>query len=58
MFERMVARDKVSWNAMIVGYAQNRHCEEALHLFRRMLASGERPDHVTMVGVLSGCSHA
>ncbi|WOL04080.1 hypothetical protein Cni_G12801 [Canna indica] len=57
-FDKMMARDKVSWNAMIVGYAQNGRAEEALHLFRRMLLSGETPDHVTMIGVLSGCSHA
>ncbi|XP_073012939.1 pentatricopeptide repeat-containing protein At2g13600 [Typha latifolia] len=58
VFERMVERDRVSWNAIIVGYAQNGHGKEALHLFKKMLLSGETPDHVTMIGVLSGCSHA
>ncbi|CAL9081127.1 unnamed protein product [Musa acuminata var. zebrina] len=57
-FDKMIARDKVSWNAMIVGYAQNGLGKDALRLFRRMLLSGETPDHVTMIGVLSGCSHA
>lgn len=57
VFERMIKRDKVSWNAMIVGYAQNGCGEEAIDLYRRMLMS-EAPDHVTMIGVLSGCSHA
>ncbi|KAM0939819.1 putative tetratricopeptide-like helical domain superfamily [Dioscorea sansibarensis] len=58
VFERMIGKDRVSWNAMIVGYAQNGCGEETLHLFQRMLSSGETPDHVTMIGVLSGCSHA
>ncbi|OAY65521.1 pentatricopeptide repeat-containing protein At2g13600 [Ananas comosus] len=58
VFERMIGRDKVTWNAMIVGCAQNGRGKEALHIFDRMLASGENPDHVTMIGVLSGCSHA
>lgn len=58
VFDRMAARDEVSWNAMIVGYAQNGHGQDALCLFRRMLASGKSPDHVTMIGVLSACSHA
>ncbi|EHA8589648.1 pentatricopeptide repeat-containing protein [Cocos nucifera] len=58
VFEKMAGRDRVSWNAMIVGYAQNGHGEEALNLFRRMLLSEETPDDVTMIGVLSACSHA
>ncbi|MQL71143.1 hypothetical protein Taro_003488 [Colocasia esculenta] len=58
VFETMVGRDRVSWNAMIVGHAQNGCGEEALGLFKRMLVSGEKPDHVTMIGVLSACSHA
>ncbi|XP_015573767.2 pentatricopeptide repeat-containing protein At2g13600 [Ricinus communis] len=58
IFENMVERDYVSWNAMIVGYAQNGYGMEALGLFRKMLASGEKPDHVTMIGALCACSHA
>ncbi|KAL2521286.1 Pentatricopeptide repeat-containing protein [Forsythia ovata] len=58
VFRHMVERDRVSWNATIVGYAQNGHGTEALQLFKEMLASGEKPDHVTMIGVLCACSHA
>ncbi|KAG8663198.1 hypothetical protein MANES_01G186900v8 [Manihot esculenta] len=58
IFENMVERDYVSWNAMIVGYAQNGCGIEALELFRKMLACGEKPDHVTMIGALCACSHA
>ncbi|XP_027339392.1 pentatricopeptide repeat-containing protein At2g13600 [Abrus precatorius] len=58
VFEHMVERDIVSWNAMIVGYAQNGYGTEALEIFMKMLVSGEKPDHVTMIGVLSACSHA
>ncbi|XP_006652312.1 pentatricopeptide repeat-containing protein At2g13600 [Oryza brachyantha] len=58
VFERMAARDDVSWNAMIVGYAQNGRAKDALHLFERMLCSNERPDSVTMIGVLSACGHS
>lgn len=58
VFERMVERDVVSWNAMIVGYAQNGYGTNALEIFRKMLVSGQKPDHVTMIGVLSACSHA
>ncbi|XP_019054868.1 PREDICTED: pentatricopeptide repeat-containing protein At2g13600 [Nelumbo nucifera] len=57
VFENMVERDRVSWNAMIVGYAQNGRGSEAVGLFKKMLSSGEKPDHVTMIGVLCACSH-
>ncbi|CAN7118157.1 unnamed protein product [Brassica rapa subsp. narinosa] len=59
VFRKMVERDRVSWNAMIVGFAQNGYGNEALELFREMLGgSGEKPDHITMIGVLSACGHA
>jgi pentatricopeptide repeat protein len=58
VFERMAARDNVSWNAMIVGHAQNGRAKDALHLFERMLRSKESPDSVTMIGVLSACGHS
>ncbi|KAL0449843.1 UNVERIFIED_CONTAM: Pentatricopeptide repeat-containing protein [Sesamum latifolium] len=58
VFRNMIERDGVSFNAMIVGYAQNGQGTEALQLFKEMLDSGEKPDHVTMIGVLCACSHA
>lgn len=58
VFRRMVEKDHVSWNAMIVGHAQNGNANEALEFFHEMLISGEKPDHVTIIGVLSACSHA
>ncbi|XVF44203.1 hypothetical protein PTKIN_Ptkin02bG0102100 [Pterospermum kingtungense] len=54
----MMEKDWVSWNAMIVGYAQNGYGNKALELCKKMLASGEKPDHVTMIGILCACSHA
>ncbi|CAD5318432.1 Pentatricopeptide repeat-containing protein [Arabidopsis thaliana] len=58
VFRKMMERDCVSWNAMIIGFAQNGYGNEALELFREMLESGEKPDHITMIGVLSACGHA
>ncbi|GMN59628.1 hypothetical protein TIFTF001_028719 [Ficus carica] len=57
VFKNMVERDRVSWNVMIVGHAQNGYGAEALGLFSKMLASREQPDNVTMIGVLCACSH-
>ncbi|XP_021713877.1 pentatricopeptide repeat-containing protein At2g13600-like [Chenopodium quinoa] len=58
VFKCMVERDHVSWNSMIVGYAQNGHEIEALEMFKKMIISGQKPDHITMIGVLCACSHA
>lgn len=58
VFQNMMERDHVSWNAMIVGYAQNGYGIEALEMYKRMIVSGEKPDHLTMIGVLCACSHA
>uniref|UniRef100_A0A7N0UGJ7 Uncharacterized protein n=1 Tax=Kalanchoe fedtschenkoi TaxID=63787 RepID=A0A7N0UGJ7_KALFE len=58
LFEKMVERDYVSWNALIVGFAQNGFGSKALEIFNRMLECGEKPDHVTLIGVLCACSHA
>ncbi|KAG4955097.1 hypothetical protein AAZX31_14G192300 [Glycine max] len=48
----------VSHNAMLTAYAMHGHGEEGIALFRRMLASKVRPDHVTFLAVLSSCVHA
>ncbi|VVA99161.1 unnamed protein product [Arabis nemorensis] len=58
VFRKMMERDCVSWNTMIIGFAQNGYGHEALELFREMLDSGEKPDYITMIGVLSACGHA
>ncbi|VFQ66621.1 unnamed protein product [Cuscuta campestris] len=58
VFENMIERDWVSWNTTIVGFAQNGKAIEALEIFNDMLMLGEKPDHVTFIGVLCACSHA
>ncbi|KAK1369779.1 Pentatricopeptide repeat-containing protein [Heracleum sosnowskyi] len=58
VFNIMEERDRVSWNALIVGYAQNGHGLEAIQMFKKMTLLGEKADHVTMIGVLCACSHA
>ncbi|KAK9670598.1 hypothetical protein RND81_13G212000 [Saponaria officinalis] len=58
VFQNMVDRDHVSWNAVIVGYAQNGYGVKSLEMFKKMMISGKKPDHVSMLGVLCACSHA
>ncbi|KAL4198957.1 hypothetical protein AMTRI_Chr03g48700 [Amborella trichopoda] len=57
VFDRMLERETVTWNAMINGYAQNGLAEEALELFRAMQAEAQ-PDSITVIAALSACAHA
>eukprot|EP01018_Ginkgo_biloba_P026783 Gb_12573 [translate_table: standard] len=58
LFDKMSNRNVVSWNAMIAGYAQNGHANEALTLFYQMQLQEEIPDSVTIVSVLHACTRS
>eukprot|EP01018_Ginkgo_biloba_P020732 Gb_18359 [translate_table: standard] len=57
VFDRMSERDVVSWNAMIAGYAQNEHANDALTLFHQLQLAGVTPDSFTVVSVLQACAY-
>lgn len=56
-FEEIVDKDVISWNTMIAGYARHGFGKDALMLFESMKTVGIKPDGITMVGILSACSH-
>jgi pentatricopeptide repeat protein len=58
VFELLKSKDLVSWTAMMVAYANHGHGHHTLQVFARMQVSGTKPDEVTFVGLLLGCSHA
>ncbi|KAF6149207.1 hypothetical protein GIB67_026063 [Kingdonia uniflora] len=58
VFESIIDKDLISWNAMITGYAQNGQGREAIQIFENMLKSDSTPDHISFLSVLSGCSHS
>lgn len=58
IFETMPLRNVITWNAMILGYAQNGQVLEALALYERMQLEKFKPDNITFVGVLSACINA
>eukprot|EP00250_Pteridium_aquilinum_P017779 c23781_g5_i1 orf=119-2311(-) len=58
VFQNMTSRTPVSWNIVITGCAQHGCGKEALHLFEQMLQDEVRLDHVTLVAIVSACSHA
>ncbi len=58
IFSNMINRDSISWNSMIMGFSHHGLANEALTIFEDMLRSGNHPNSVTFLGVLSACSHA
>ncbi|XP_010241799.1 PREDICTED: pentatricopeptide repeat-containing protein At5g66520-like [Nelumbo nucifera] len=57
LFERMPDKNLVSWTSMISGYAQNGYFNETLAMFDDMVASGVKPNEITLVSVLSACAN-
>ncbi|KAL2998153.1 hypothetical protein AAZX31_09G081700 [Glycine max] len=57
LFSRMEARNLITWNAMIGGFAQNGRGQEGVELFEEMVKEGVRPDWISFVNVLFACSH-
>lgn len=58
IFNILERKDTVAWNTMIISYSMHGNGREALLLFHRMIDSGVKPNSVTFIGVLSGCSHS
>ncbi|KAK9150699.1 hypothetical protein Syun_009008 [Stephania yunnanensis] len=58
LFNGMNERTRVSWTALIGGYAEKGDVDEGFALFLAMEATGEKPDAVTLVAVLSVCGQA
>ncbi|KAL5998331.1 hypothetical protein ACLOJK_009271 [Asimina triloba] len=57
IFCGMCQPDMVAWNSIITGYAQHGYGVEAIMVFHQMQKAGLRPDRISFLGVLQGCSH-
>ncbi|CAN7039628.1 unnamed protein product [Brassica oleracea var. botrytis] len=58
VFNSMMHKSLSSWNAMIFGFAMHGRANAAFDLFSRMRKNGIEPDDITLVGLLSACSHS
>ena len=56
MFENVFEHNKVTWNALIAGYAQWGDYASTIDHFRCMQKQGIKPNDVTFVSLLSSCS--
>lgn len=57
VFEEIPDRNLVCWTAMINGLAVNGCGREAVEYFNRMVRSNVRPDAISLISLLSACSH-
>ncbi|KAJ7296567.1 hypothetical protein O6H91_Y115100 [Diphasiastrum complanatum] len=55
IFENVLVKDVVTWNAMIAGFIHHGHAELALQLYQKMQHEGIRPDSTTFVSLLKAC---
>ncbi|CAI9275542.1 unnamed protein product [Lactuca saligna] len=58
LFKQMEVRNLITWNSIISGFAQNGRGFDAIQMFNDMMNEGMKPDGISFIGVLSGCSHA
>ena len=58
VFNKMPERNIVSWTAMIAGYGMNGHWKEALKIFYEVQKVGLKPNHITLVVLMSAYNHA
>lgn len=57
VFDNLLSKNLVSWNTMLVGYAQHGFGREALEIYDMMQTNGVKPNDITFVGLLSACGH-
>ena len=43
-------------NALIAGYSQNGHCEEAFEAFHQIQRGGFNPNQITYMNILNACA--
>ncbi|KAG6474931.1 pentatricopeptide repeat-containing protein At3g24000, mitochondrial-like isoform X1 [Zingiber officinale] len=57
-FDSILEKDLVSWNSIMTAYSQHGQGKETIKVFQRMISNGIKPDYISYVAVLSGCSHS
>ncbi|KAI5068676.1 hypothetical protein GOP47_0017021 [Adiantum capillus-veneris] len=55
MFGEFPGKDRITWNAMIMGCAQSGAPEKSFALFEQFLVEGNFPDKATTISVLKAC---
>ncbi|MQL73093.1 hypothetical protein Taro_005460 [Colocasia esculenta] len=57
VFGELPEKNVISWSAMVHAYGMNGHAKEALALLHKMKVEKVEPNKVTVLSLLSACSH-
>ncbi|KAJ1269040.1 hypothetical protein BS78_07G179700 [Paspalum vaginatum] len=58
IFDSLDQKNVSAWNALITGLAVNGDAHRCIDVFEQMKMSGEKPNDITFVSVLTACAHA
>ncbi|CAA0820891.1 Pentatricopeptide repeat-containing protein [Striga hermonthica] len=58
VFDKIPKRDAQNFTSMISGLSIHGLGEKAIRIFQRMLTEKLKPNEITILGVLNGCSHS
>ncbi|XP_021888998.1 pentatricopeptide repeat-containing protein At3g20730-like [Carica papaya] len=56
-FNEMGERNVISWTSLIAGYGKHGYADKAIALYKKMECHGVKPNNVTFLSLLFGCSH-
>ncbi|GAB4859283.1 Pentatricopeptide repeat-containing protein At3g12770 [Ancistrocladus abbreviatus] len=56
LFDQMSTPNLILWNAMISGYAKNGYADEAVELFKEVIAKNVEPDSITIRAAIAACA--
>ncbi|XP_076929766.1 putative pentatricopeptide repeat-containing protein At3g11460, mitochondrial [Bidens hawaiensis] len=56
LFDQIVQRNIVSWNALFSCYTQGEYYDQAITLFQDMISSGLRPDEFSLSTIINTCT--
>lgn len=57
IFHSLDQKNVSAWNALITGLAVNGEAQQSINVFEQMKRSGEKPNGITFLGVLTACAH-
>lgn len=57
IFDEMEEKNIITWTTLITGFGRNGYGNEAVSLYKKLEDEGLKPNYVTLLSLLSACSH-
>ncbi|KAM7526060.1 hypothetical protein LguiA_015962 [Lonicera macranthoides] len=58
LFEEIGTPTEIAWNSLVSVYAQHGLGKDAIKIFDKMILSAVKPNSITFISLLTGCSHS